>query len=50
MIVSKLLPGAVISEAADGREALEIFMREAPDIVLMDLHMPVMDGRQAPRR
>ena len=47
VIVSKLLPGAVISEAADGREALEIFMREAPDIVLMDLHMPVMDGRQA---
>lgn len=47
VIVSKLLPGSVILEAADGREAVEVFTKNAPDIALMDLHMPVMDGPQA---
>lgn len=30
--------------AADGREALDIFQREKPDLVLTDIIMPVMDG------
>lgn len=36
-------------EAADGREALELVRRERPDVVLMDVRMPVMDGIAALR-
>lgn len=35
--------------ASDGREAVEVVIRERPDIVIMDVHMPVMDGLQASR-
>ena len=34
----------VVGEAADGREALEAAHRLRPDVILMDLLMPVMDG------
>ena len=34
----------VVGTAADGREALEVCGRERPDLVLLDLSMPVMDG------
>jgi len=37
----------VVGEAATGREALNLFNRWKPDIVLMDLVMPEMDGIQA---
>lgn len=37
----------VVGEAADGREAVEKARSLRPDIVLMDLHMPVCDGIQA---
>lgn len=33
--------------AHSGKEAIEIFERESPDLVLMDLSMPEMDGYQA---
>jgi CheY-like chemotaxis protein len=35
--------------AENGRAALEVARGELPDLVLMDLAMPVMDGRQAMR-
>jgi len=39
----------VVAEAANGEEAIEEYARLHPDIVLMDLRMPVMDGLTATR-
>ena len=41
---------AIVGEAANGQEALELFARLRPDVVLMDLQMPVVDGPEATRR
>ncbi len=40
----------VVGEAANGREALEKVKKLAPDVVLMDLAMPIMGGLEATRR
>ncbi|MEU4470702.1 response regulator transcription factor [Micromonospora sp. NPDC023888] len=39
----------VVGEAADGAQAVELAGRASPDVVLMDLRMPVMDGPTAIR-
>jgi DNA-binding NarL/FixJ family response regulator len=39
----------IVGEAGNGREALELIRRTQPDLVLMDIHMPELDGLAATR-
>jgi two-component system, cell cycle response regulator DivK len=41
--------GHRVDVAANGREAVEVATRDVPDVVVMDLNMPVMDGVSAAR-
>lgn len=46
----KKLDMEVIGDVANGKQALEIYEKEHPDIVMTDLKMPVMDGMELIRR
>lgn len=39
--------GYEVLVASNGKEALEVALREKPDLIFMDLKMPVMDGWEA---
>jgi len=38
---------AIVGEAADGNQAVDLFSKHKPDLVLMDLRMPIKDGIEA---
>jgi DNA-binding NarL/FixJ family response regulator len=40
----------VVGEAEDGRQAIDLAYRVGPDVILMDVRMPVVDGLEATRR
>jgi CheY-like chemotaxis protein len=42
--------GYVVVIARDGRQAVEMALSEAPDVILMDMNMPVLDGWEATRQ
>jgi signal transduction histidine kinase/DNA-binding response OmpR family regulator len=47
MIILSEFRDAVIDQAANGREAVDAFREGRHDLIIMDLQMPVMDGREA---
>jgi DNA-binding NarL/FixJ family response regulator len=49
-VLIRSAPGmTVVGAAADGEEAVELALRERPDVVLMDIRMPRLDGIEATR-
>jgi DNA-binding NarL/FixJ family response regulator len=49
-MLSRLSSLAVLGEAADGQQALDLVRQLKPDVVLMDLRLPVLDGVAATER
>jgi DNA-binding NarL/FixJ family response regulator len=48
-LLVRALGQPVVVEAANGEEALQLYSREAPDLVLLDVNMPKVDGLQTLR-
>jgi CheY-like chemotaxis protein len=48
-LVQKIAPLAQIIEARNGKESVEYYLKESPDIILMDVQMPIMNGLEATR-
>ncbi|WP_165395950.1 PAS domain S-box protein [Flavobacterium sp. J27] len=46
-LLAKAFPNAIVSEASNGFQAVEVFKNVKPEIILMDIQMPVMNGYEA---
>ncbi|MDO8787767.1 MAG: response regulator [Sulfuritalea sp.] len=46
-VIVSSLGAEVVAEAADGLQALELYKQLSPDIVMLDINMPKMDGISA---
>lgn len=46
-ILASMLSGYTVIEAGNGKEAVQLFKMYKPDVVLMDIMMPVMNGVEA---
>lgn len=46
-VINRILPNATIFEASNGVEAIEQYQLQNPDLIFMDLQMPVMNGYDA---
>ena len=49
-LLKQILPNATIIEAFDGQEAVTVFSKSIPDIIFMDVQMPVMNGYEATQK
>jgi len=49
VLIQRIIPNAIIIEAKDGKQAVEKYMSEKPDLILMDIQMPEKDGHTATR-
>lgn len=50
LYLQKLIPNAILIEAINGKEAVESYVQNKPDIVFMDVQMPKMNGLDATRQ
>jgi len=48
-VIRKYYPKSILTEAVDGHQALEAVLAQSPDLILMDVQMPKMDGYEATR-
>lgn len=48
-MLKSVVPDAIVMEAREGESAVEQFRTQIPDIIFMDIHMPLLDGLEATR-
>ncbi len=48
-MIAELQPNAAIEQAENGRRALELIQQQAPDVIMLDIRMPVMSGLETAR-
>jgi DNA-binding NarL/FixJ family response regulator len=50
LVVNQIFPDALITEASNGQEYLVNIRNQMPDITLMDINMPVLNGRETTKQ